>query len=351
MCDYLHSDSHCIIIIICLAVSEKTQQSFDAAMMDGAVWLRNGSALLLGVGDSGKTHVLAAFLEEDPPSIRESTPCAKKPVRTVAHCKVGVRNDHFVRISDDQYSDILVATAEKLPLSTKHVPIITPSKHSAKLEITEEDLRIHDLELVSSSQSESIEHTQLPAINVDAFQREETWCIRRAMKKQFLGRMQAGSKKLDLNDKDLLDLSDTGGQPMFHEVLPVFICNTMFGILTVKLNESLDKYPLVEYYTNGERIGEPFNSPFTHLETFRHCMRVIRSTCNHDTCPKIVFVGTHRDLEHECPQEDRDMKEKKLRSIIPKEMEDNIIIFGESLLLAVNAKKKQEKKTTRLCPN
>ena len=51
------------------AVSQKTQQCFDAAMKEGEVLLRNGSALLLGVGGSGKTHVLAAFLKEDPPSI------------------------------------------------------------------------------------------------------------------------------------------------------------------------------------------------------------------------------------------------------------------------------------------
>ena len=89
-------------------MSEKTQQNFDTAMMDGELWMRNGSALLLGPGGSGKTHTLAVFLEEVSPSIRQSTPCAKKPVRAVAHCKVGVSDDktHFVRITDDQYSDL-----------------------------------------------------------------------------------------------------------------------------------------------------------------------------------------------------------------------------------------------------
>ena len=313
------------------AVSEKTQQCFDAAMMDGEVSLRNGSALLLGVGGSGKTHILAAFLEEDPPSIRESTPCAKKPVRAVAHCKAGVSNDRFVRITEDHYSDMLVATAEKLPQSTNSVATTTSfAKPEAK----------DDLNSLASSSSSSRKETTSKSLVVkaEASRREETWCHRRAMKRQYLRRLQAGSKKSDLNDQDLLDIDDTGGQPMFHEVLPVFIENTMFGMLTVKLNEPLDNFPLVEYYTKGERVGEPFNSPFTHLDTLRHCMRVIRSTCDRDTCPKIAFVGTHKDLEHECPQEDREMKEKKLRSIIPKEMEDNIIVHGESLLLAINAK-------------
>ena len=284
------------------------------------MWIRNGSVLLLGTGGSGKTHILAAFLEEDPPSARESTPCAKKPVRTVAHCKIGVTDNRFVRITDDHYSDMLVATAEKSPQPTNTVATTDA------------------VDKAISSQPTQKETTRQSSMR-DTLQREETWCVRRAMKRQFLGRMQAGSKRSDLNDKDLLDISDTGGQPMFHEILPVFIHNTMFGILTVKLNESLDSYPLVEYYTNGERVGEPFNSPFTHLETLHHCMRVLQSTCERHTCPKIVFIGTHKDLEHNCTQENRERKEKKLRYIIPEEIEDNIVqLEGQSLLLAINAR-------------
>ena len=60
--------------------------------------------------------------------------------------------------------------------------------------------------------------------------------------------MQFGSKKFDLNNKGMLNISDTpGGQPMFHEILPIFIHNTVkFGILTEKVNRSLESYPLVE---------------------------------------------------------------------------------------------------------
>ena len=310
-------------------VSEKTQQCFDAAMMEGEASLRNGSALLLGVGGSGKTYVLAAFLKEDPPSIRESTPCAKKPVRAVAHCKAGVSDDHFERITDDHYSDMIIATAEAS----------TDSGAAAESSIQAEAK--DDLNSLASFSSPSQKETMTQpssAVQVDASQREETWCVRRAMKRQYLSRMQAGAKKKsDLNNEELLDVDDTGGQPMFHEVLPVFVKNTMLGMLIVKLNEPLDSFPLVEYYGRGERIGEPFNSPFTHLDTLRHCMRVIRSTCDRNTCPKIAFVGTHKDLAHECPQESIEVKERKLRSIIPREMAVNIV-QGDSLLLAINAK-------------
>ena len=115
-----------------------------------------------------------------------------------------------------------------------------------------------------------------------------------------------------LIDKDLIDMKDSGGQPMFHEVLPLFVKNTTFGVLTVKLNERLDSYPIVDYYSNGKPVGEPFPSPFTHLETFRHCMRVLQSTCSRDTCPKLVFIGTHKDCQQECKDENIKENNRKL---------------------------------------
>ena len=169
------------------------------------MWLRNGSALLLGVGGSGKTHVLAAFLKEDPPSIRESTPCAKKPVRAVARCKAGVSSNHFVQITDDHYSDMIVATAEA---STDSVAV---SESSTQAEAKD------DLNSLASSSRTQKETTRQPssAIKDYASRKEETWSVRRAMKRQYLSRMQAGAKKKsDLNDKDLLDIDDTGGQPV-----------------------------------------------------------------------------------------------------------------------------------------
>ena len=115
----------------------------------------------------------------------------------------------------------------------------------------------------------------------------------------------------------------------------------MFGMLTVKLNEPLDSHPLVEYYANGKRIGKPFKSPFTHLQTFRHCMRVLQSTCESGKCPKIAFIGTHKDLEHECKGKSREEKERKLLGIIPPNMMDYVLFCDEEsqrLIFAINAK-------------
>ena len=315
-------------------MSERTRLNFEAAMKDGAIWIRNGSTFFLGPGGSGKTHTLYALLEENPPVIRQSTACAKKPIRAVAQFKVGVSGTaHFIRITDDHYSEMLANSAEYFsafptstapteafqPLSTK-VPITSPS--SSSLEIPESPSK-------SSSSEIAEKETSIQELPIAKF----------GLKRELQCRMQAKSKTSEqLHDKDLMDVKDSGGQPMFHEVLPAFVSNTMFGILTVKLNEPLDSRPLVEYYINGSRIGKPFKSPFTHLQTFRHCLRVLLSTCKPGTCPKIIFVGTHKDLEHECKHEDRKEKIQKLQSIVPPEMKDNIIYNGESLLFSINAK-------------
>ena len=319
-------------------MNERTRLNFEAAMKDGAIWIRNGSTFFLGPGGSGKTHTLLALLEEDPPVIRESTVCVEKPIRAVAQFKVGVSGTaHFIRITDDHYSEMLANSAEYFstipecfapteaskPLSIK--VIVAPPSNST-LQFPESPSKSTSPGATEKVIEESSVPNQLPVAKF-------------GLKRELQCRMQAKSKTSEqLHDKDLMDVKDSGGQPMFHEVLPAFVTNTMFGILTVKLNESLDSHPLVEYYINGSRIGEPFQSPFTHLQTFRHCLRVLQSTCKPDTCPKIIFVGTHKDLEHECQHEDRKEKNRKLQSIIPPEVKDNIIYNGESLLFPINAK-------------
>ena len=63
-----------------------------------------------------------------------------------------------------------------------------------------------------------------------------------------------------------------------------------------------------------------------HVHNIEHaCLVVLQSTSEHGTCPKIVFIGTHKDLEHECQHENREEKDRKLLSIIPPDMKNHVI--------------------------
>ena len=306
--------------------------------------IRNGGVFFLGPGGSGKTCTLHALLLEPPPSVRQSTPCAKRTVRTIAQCKVGVEGVYFIRIQDDKYSDMLSTTAKQLQPQQPSISTTTPTPPEEGA-ISREDASVPSPASVSQHIEEADSHTTKQEENPDVSPKEKQKkpsSRRSGFEKELLRRMQLVPKRSEsLINKDLIDMKDSGGQPMFHEVLPLFVKNTTFGILTVKLNERLDSYPMIDYYSNGEPVGEPFPSPFTHLQTFRHCMRVLQSTCSKGSCPKLVFIGTHKDLEQECPDENREEKNRKLRSIIPPDLKQSILYYehsNEELLFGVNVK-------------
>ena len=184
---------------------------------------------------------------------------------------------------------------------------------------------------MDTQESDSPTTKQEPSDPTPNKQEQKPQTHRSGLRIELLRRMQAVPKSCeDLKNRDLFNMRDSGGQPMFHEVLPLFVQNTTFGVLTVKLNETLDSHPLVEYYSSGEPVGEPFKSPFTHLQTICHCMRVLQSTCDQDTCPKVVFVGTHKDREQECKKENRQEKNRKLRNIIPPDMKACLLYTSPS---------------------
>ena len=303
-------------------------------MKEGELGFRSGNSFMMGAGGSGKTHTLHAILKEKPPPVRQSTSCIKNPVRAVAQCKVGVSKKtadetNFTRITDHQYSDMLCESAKHLlqPHTGKRLPQSHTSQQG-------DEAVVARISAGDSTFLPPVRQIESASASSKVMQLEHS-----GLESELVVRMHAGSKAAHpLDDQDMIDMGDSGGQPMYHEILPVFVSNTMFGMLTVKLNEPLDSHPLVEYYTNGKPIGKPFKSPFTHLQTFRHCMRVLQSTSA--KCPKIVFIGTHKDLEHKC-KENRVEKERKLLSIIPPNMKDHVLYCDEksqSLIFAINAK-------------
>ena len=320
-------------------MAEKTQHNFDIAMKGGTLMIRNGSVFFLGPGGSGKTHTLHAFLREDPPSVRQSTPCAKRTVRTIAQCKIGVEGIYFIRIQDDQYSDMLSTTVKLIQSQqpTTSLPTIHPRQHEEIPKSAPASTQVSSKEEVESHITNQEDPDFIPEKKQESPQSHPS-----GFERELLRRMQLVPKRSeDLIDKDLIDMKDSGGQPMFHEVLPLFVKNTTFGVLTVKLNERLDSYPMVDYYSNGKPVGEPFPSPYTHLQTFRHCMRVLQSTCSRDTCPKLVFIGTHKDCEEQCLDESREEKNRKLQEIIPPDLKQSVLYYkhsNEELLFGVNVK-------------
>ena len=88
-------------------------------------------------------------------------------------------------------------------------------------------------------------------------------------------------------------------------------------VFVFKLSDELDSKPLVEYYDPiGQLLGKPYQSAHTNLQLLQHCLRTLHthrsSSKDKKKSSKIMIVGTHRDVEHQCKGETREEKERKL---------------------------------------
>ena len=142
----------------------------------------------------------------------------------------------------------------------------------------------------------------------------------------------------------LVYLMDSGGQPQFHEVLPIFLRRTSVYIFVMKLSESLDKRPLIEYFDdNGNVICKPYTAAHTNMQILRHCIRTMQSHKFRKAAgkaPNLVFIGTHKDQEHLCP-ETREIKNQKLAEMLLPEFEDEVVysdVANREFIFPLNAK-------------
>ena len=91
-----------------------------------------------------------------------------------------------------------------------------------------------------------------------------------------------------------------------RELLPHIVQQASGIVLTQKLNERLDFRPTITYREEGvEDKGYP--SPLTNEQILYQYFQAVQS---HDST--VFVIGTYRDLEHECEEESRTDKNKRL---------------------------------------
>ena len=303
-------------------------------MTHGYVEARDIKALIFGAAGTGKTHTIALLMDEEPPTVRRSTPCAARPIRVD---KIEEEGGKWVRVTRDQLSQTIADTSTMLPqkpstakkaMSSEpaHTPVGTSKPKTAS--------KPKSANASSAATAASTHHKKLSSVFTSSAEDE---LLRRIEMSPYGHRAKKAFKR------DRITLIDTGGQPQFHEVFPMFMRDTSASMFTMKLNESLDDHPLIEFYDNSGQLVGFCQSTFTNQQILMRCMRVIQSQASQSQeglCPTPIFVGTHMDLEHQCP-EPREEKNQKIYKMLPPAVQDSTIFCGEGLkevIFAVNAK-------------
>ena len=307
-------------------------------MTHGYVEARDIKALIFGAAGTGKTHTIALLMDEEPPVKRCSTPCATRPIRVD---KIEEQGGKWVRVTRDQLSQTIADTSTMLPQkpsitrkgmstapsSSVHTPVgMSEPKTVSKLKTT-----FTENASVGSTSRGKVSSVSTSSAEDELLRRIEMSPYGRRAKKAF--------------KRDRITLIDTGGQPQFHEVLPMFMRDTSASMFTMKLDDSLDDHPLIEFYDDCGQLVGSCRSPFTNQQILMRCMRVIQSQASQSEeglCPTPIFVGTHMDRERKWKWESRKKKNRKIHEMLPPAVQDNAIYCEKGLkelIFAVNAKK------------
>ena len=273
--------------------SHAVDDQLDKAMKKGNVDVQGIDSVLVGVGGAGKTHTLNMIVDRPTPTKRVSTTCTRPPVRVMMKI-----DDKVVEVvGREQYFDIVVDTAKHVGSSIKlaHSPPRQRKVIPKYMQELEEEM-----------------HRQL-------------------------GKGEDEPKllyRLHWNR-----LTDSGGQPQFLEILPIFIHHISLGIIVIKLNERLDCFPMMEFYNEeGKSVGEPYKSCYSQEHIVRFFLRALASQAGEGKDVKFLFIGTHKDRIEECDESLKD-KNNTLRDIVCSfNMESNVIYNGLGLIFPINAK-------------
>ena len=353
------------------------------AMRKGRVSVRIIKAVLIGAAGVGKTHLKLLLLGQKATSIRISTPVAEAPVRCVSGTRIQLFDGGWKVIKEEDLEEIL---ATHIPLVCDELPDeVTPaelfdtlfqqqqSSDAAQNKSTptsqeqatatsqttptseDQNTTFSQDQATPTSQDQATPTSQdqdTPASKDQAPELATTSLLDDLVKR--MSQLESERYRNTLMPKDeesralsgsnWIHLIDSGGQPEFHNLLPIFIHHTSCTILVQRLCDSLNDYPTVEYYNQeGKLTGMPYRSSLTNLEILKCSVRTMHSFPTEGMHNKIITVGTHRDMEDGC-SETRAEKNEMLFNLLHPLFPDDLTLFGDALepIFPLNTKNPDE---------
>ena len=308
---------------------------------------RNTAAVFVGAAGSGKTCSKHVLMNENPPEVRVSTPVAERPVKIMKILTIDGLKWH--RLSPADQKIILAKFMVNIPAETQE----TADKVATATTLTDQDDAPETI-LESTPQETTPRSTHsaqfskqaklIPPKKLVGIEQVETLLESSTTETEFANLIELLSGDEAPLEVNLVYITDSGGQPQFHEILPIFLRHTSAYIFVMKLSESLDERPLIEYFDeNGNIICKPNPAAHTNLQILKHCICTMQSHKSRKAAGKahnLVFIGTHKDQEHLC-SETREIKNQKLAEMLLPEFQDEVVysnLANRELIFPLNAK-------------
>ncbi len=274
-------------------------------MKAGFVRVTTTNILFFGMAGTGKTSTKHLLLGLPPPEDRNSTPLASsaericiRQIRDTTNLKMEAQEDPsrtWKPVSSDDLQRI-VADAIKSHVTSSDANSDPNSRSAQKLSVALKQLE-------ASNESGTQVDEVLSAKSVAGAKETRT-----KERSKFLDIVSNVMARFSDDDRAAVQekfgshwiyMIDSGGQPHFHNLLPLFLPKISVALYILRLSDCLDDHPLVEYYKDDKPVGEGFNSHLSVLDNFKYLVQSIQS---HSENCKLVCIGTHKDHQSECKE-------------------------------------------------
>ena len=312
---------------------EKAQQILEAALQDGSFPLSYLKAIAVGVARSGKTlsknQVFKIKMDFDP-NCSISTGVCEAPLLAIRQltCELIKALPSLEGFDLLKYEDINQVLADVVCKGTLRGRV---------RKVVEEMVQAAGDGSSSSDGSEGVAAISVGTASGDS-------AASTAVVSAVCSQAMASNpiiKEEPLFKLQLILFQDSGGQPQFHEVVAAFSHKVSLVLVFIKLNERLDAL-CANAFTDEE--GKWFTEQCPSLLTneqmvvqFVHTMMCKPLAGSEGMHTWFMVVGTHRDLMHEY-EETLAEKNERLASLLLPALEENLIMNGDNIIFAVNAK-------------
>ena len=288
-------------------------------VLEAMMTIKRKKVVILGFAGSGKTHTLALLLHNKLPPKRVSTSCVKTPVRSISlrRLKKSSLSKSCAEISQREFSQRMMTSGKDAS------PLMSPSSTEKDVDKAVEQDQDEKRDLFHDKQV--LRAKAISFRNVHITERVEP---------------------LNNENEVVAEITDSGGQPQFLEILPRFISGLAVAIIVTNLSERLDECPTSYFYgKDGELVGKGEPSKITNEQMLCQFLQMVVSQSRGNSEIKFIIVGTHSDLEYRCT-ETRGEKEKKISDMVKSfDLGDNATYADhkcEKRIFAVNAKHPSE---------
>ena len=304
------------------------------ALKEGSVKVRTSVMTMQGAPGTGKSSFQDLVLGRPPLPVRHSTPLTMSPVRTMAgeRAFVDSKSDgsscKWMSIRPGDLMSLIAEAVKKInemPSSTASVTPPPSAPHSQSPEksvfkffklkkakpspVNQDPVTPSTTEPVSPSAASSSPSSAKPL---------EPQLDHSLAAQNLLELLSTAAKTDKLFNIHWIYIIDSGGQPQFQDILPLFVRNNMINVITFRLTQKLDDKPIFEFVHEGKHVCQPIDLQLTNLELIESLVRSLctfQQASGNDSLPvgaRFVLVGTFADQVDQCKDETVADKNKKL---------------------------------------